>query len=533
MKYFLYLRKSTEEKDRQILSIESQKDELKKRFPELEIVKVFEESKSAFKPYNRPVFAEMLKRIQDGEADGIAAWDPSRLSRNPLDGAQIIHFLDTGVLKDLKFASYHFDNSPEGKMMLAFALSQSKYSSDKLSKDVMRGMLKKCEKGHRPGMAPVGYMNDYYALKGEKKILIDTERFDLVRKMWDMLLSGCYSVRDIWKIACNDWHFTTSRSKKTGDGELCLTTMYKIFTNKFYYGEFDWAGQEYKSQQLAMITREEFDRAQIILGRKGKPRPQKYRFPFTGIIKCGTCGCMVTAEHKLKKIKKTGQTKAYTYYHCTHKSNEIKCNEKSVDAETLEEKIKEILESITIPENLLKCSIKHLSEINDAESKDRTVVQSSVQKAYNDCVKKIDNLLKLYISADNVDKSLLSEEEFRTEKLILIKEKENFSAQLGDCDQRVDNWLELTEKTFNFVTYAKYHFETGSIEDKKLVFQTLGQNFLLKDQKLGVELQSSFLKIQKGMETIRERKGWLSLILKGDLTCETPKSRQILEFWSG
>ena len=116
--------------------------------------------------------------------------------------------------------------------------------------------------------------------------------------------------------------------------------------------------------------------------------------------------------------------------------------------------------------------------------------------------------------------------------MILIKEKENFSAQLGDCDQRVDNWLELTEKTFNFVTYAKYHFETGSIEDKKLVFQTLGQNFLLKDQKLGVELQSSFLKIQKGMETIRERKGWLSLILKGDLTCETPKSRQILEFWS-
>ena len=107
-------------------------------------------------------------------------------------------------------------------------------------------------------------------------------------------------------------------------------------------------------------------------------------------------------------------------------------------------------------------------------------VQSSVQKAYNDCVKKIDNLLKLYISADNVDKSLLSEEEFRTEKLILIKEKENFSAQLGDCDQRVDNWLELTEKTFNFVTYAKYHFETGSIEDKKLCFPNTWSELFVK-----------------------------------------------------
>lgn len=34
-----------------------------------------------------------------------------------------------------RFASYVFTNSPEGKMMLSFALSQSKYQSEKLGID--------------------------------------------------------------------------------------------------------------------------------------------------------------------------------------------------------------------------------------------------------------------------------------------------------------------------------------------------------------------------------------------------------------
>ncbi|MBT3865328.1 recombinase family protein [Candidatus Peregrinibacteria bacterium] len=533
MKYFIYCRKSTEEKDRQLLSIESQRDELRTRFPEIEIVGRYEESKSAFKPYNRPMFNEMLERIKNGEADGIAAWDPSRLSRNPLDGSMIIHLLDTGVIKDLKFGSYHFDNSPEGKMMLNFALSQSKYSSDKLSKDVKRGMLKKCSKGSRPNMAPTGYMNDYNSLKGEKQILEDPERFELVRKMWEMLLSSRYSVRDIWRISNEEWRFKTRKFKTLGGKPLAINTLYRIFTNSFYYGEFIWDGETYQGSHTAMITKEEFDRAQILLGRKGRPRPQKHRFPYTGVIKCGECGCSVTAEHKLKKLVRSGETKIYTYYHCTKKKYHAKCSQKHITADDLESQIVKVLETITVPENLFKCTVKYLEKLHNRESKDRTNIQKNIQNSYNDCGKRIDNLLKLYICPENADKSLLDEHEFKEQKQRLLKEKEQIAEKLEDCDRRQKDWLDLSEKTFEFATYAKHWFETGTLDDKKSVFQSLGQNFLLKDGELDIELPKQFISIKNGLKSLRTQNPRFSLVSEDEITSKDFEKGGKLFYWSG
>ncbi|HHE64847.1 MAG TPA: recombinase family protein, partial [Bacteroidetes bacterium] len=91
IKYFAYVRKSTEGEERQALSISSQMDKVREIFPDLDIVEVLEERHSAFKPYNRPVFEEMIKCIRKGEAQGIIAWHPDRLSRNEIDASTITY----------------------------------------------------------------------------------------------------------------------------------------------------------------------------------------------------------------------------------------------------------------------------------------------------------------------------------------------------------------------------------------------------------------------------------------------------------
>ena len=84
MKYFLYTRKSEEDKNRQVQSIETQTKELRQRFPDLTIVDEFEEARTAKQP-GRPLFNEMVRRIQGGEAQGILVWSINRLLRNPVD----------------------------------------------------------------------------------------------------------------------------------------------------------------------------------------------------------------------------------------------------------------------------------------------------------------------------------------------------------------------------------------------------------------------------------------------------------------
>ena len=140
IKYITYCRKSTDESDRQILSIEAQVAELEEFAVKenLKIISFITESKTAKEP-GREKFAEGLEMIERGEAAGIISWHPDRLARNSVDGGKIIYLLDTGKLLDLKFPSFWFENTPQGKFMLNIAFGQSKYYVDNLSENVKRG----------------------------------------------------------------------------------------------------------------------------------------------------------------------------------------------------------------------------------------------------------------------------------------------------------------------------------------------------------------------------------------------------------
>lgn len=534
MKYVIYARKSTEDReDRQVLSIDSQIEEAQRKFSGLEIVEIIKESKSAYKPYNRPEFQRMVELFQNGKVQGLLAWHPDRLSREPISGGMVMHLLDQGFIKDLKFASYNFDNSPEGKMMLALVLSQSKYFSEKLSVDVKRGLTKKCKMGCMPTRPPLGYMPDKLAEKGEKRHIKDPERFDLVRKMWDLMLTGQYPILKIVRIA-NKWGLTTRPSKRIASQSLSKSTVYKIFSNVYYAGKFKWDGEIYQGQHPPMITGEEFAKVQCLLGKKYVPRPKKHESLTAGLIHC-SCGGMIVVERKTKFVKAENKTKLYEYVRCTRQKKGHDCKEPQMKLSELESQIVEKLRGIKISDSFHKWAIKNLHQQQEKELKFRTAEVSSLRRTHDECQKKLDNLLNLKISPSNSDGSLLSDDEFKARKGEIVQERDRLSEMIQQQDFRADKWADALTKAFDVAANAQNRFEEAKddVQKKKEILAKIGANFLLSNGKLHIEAKRPYIAIENRLPEIRrvEERGRTEALRYGKPQKTT--LCEMISLWSG
>jgi len=490
IQYFLYARKSSESEDRQIQSIDDQVNRLKQLADnhQLDIKQIYTESKSAKKPHNRPVFDEMMSRIEKGEADGILCWQINRLSRNPIDSGIISWHLQRWIIKSIRTIDREY--LPQDNVLLFSVESgvANQYILD-LSKNVKRGIQSRIEKGWVPNVAPLGYLNET-----EKKTIIkDPERFNLIRKMWDLMMTGHYTPPKILEIANKEWGFRTRKFKRIGGNELSRSGIYKIFTSIFYAGIIEHLGQQYQGKHEPMITLEEYDRVQMILGRNGKPRPQTHLFAFTGSIRCGVCGCVYTAETKKKFIKETGETREYTYYHCTRKTRKIECDQrKNIRVDRLELMIGNELRKYTILPEFLDWALDELNQRNDTETETRTSVYETQQRALAETQKEFEELTKMRY------KQLIDDDTFVREKGLLQGKIDRIKEVLEKGEVSPQQWLELTERSFKFAAYAQKAFLTGGLELKKEILLTLGNIPMIKDEMLHIEPEKWLVPIQNG-----------------------------------
>ena len=278
---------------------------------------------------------------------------------------------------------------------------------------------------------------------------------------------------------------------------MARSTVYTVFTNPFYYGEYEYpvgSNEWYVGKHEPMVTRDEYDRVQILLGRKGSPRPQVHLFSFTGLIRCGECGCLVTAEHKTKIGKKTGQPLIYDYYRCTKKKQGVKCSQRYIEVGELEKQIDEQLSHIQIPETLKEWALVWLNKTNDSEVDERQKVLNSVQSAYKAAQEDIDELGRMRM------RKLVEDDEYLRQKAKLLKERNALKKNLADVEQRADKWLSYAEETFNFACYARFWFDKGDSREKRIIFSKLGSNFLLKDRKLYLDKKKQYMILQKAAE---------------------------------
>jgi site-specific DNA recombinase len=477
LKYFIYARKSTRGEDKQILSIQSQKDALEKLVHEqsLSVVDIITERESAHEP-GRPQFNDMMRRIEKGEAQGIIAWHPDRLARNSMDGGQIIYFLDSGKLTDLKFSSFWFENTPQGKSNLGHEFVQTKQYSDKLSCDTTRGLQQKARMGIYPSLAPRGYMND----RGTKTIVIDPTLAPVMKRAFEEFSEGTRTLNYMQDFLAVNGVLTKKQSSRCKGGiKIHHDRIRRMLRNPFYYGHFEYGGELYEGKHPPIISKALFDKVQAVLEKRTRHiAVEREPKVFTGLLRCGECGRMITAEIQ----------KGHTYYRCTKKSKSVKCSQPFVREEELDQQLSALLAQFTLrPEWALGMLAMLENDRKDISGASRAFVAEK-QAEIGQIVVKQQRLLDAYLE------QLIDRQMFASQKAELLARKKILQEQIESCEDTSHGWLEPMKNWIQTAQNMGKIALSGSPQEKKtLAAQVFGSNLFLDCKKArGSALQPWF-----------------------------------------
>ncbi len=469
MQYFLYARKSTDDKARQIQSINDQVSVLSRLASErsLDVIDTITDEKSAKAP-GRLGFDSMLRRIQGREASGVICWDIDRLTRNPKDSGDLMWLLQQGVIRHIVTPYRTFDQH-DSSIMLSVETGRSTDYVRKLSIDVKRGMTSKLERGWMACRAPIGYRNETEALKGQKRILPDPQTFDALRSLWKRLLHDQCSTMQLYRVMQSD--YPVYRNGRV----LAFSTFHRIFQNPFYCGKFHWKDELIQGAHEPMITQAEFDQAQVYLENGADERQRTLVFPLRGAFHCGTCGAFITAERKTKGGRD------YDYYRCGHRKREVPCHEKPLAASSIYEQLFEELDQVSIPKEIIQFGMKVLEEM-DADSE-----VSAGEKQFTEAMEALKRRIR------TIEENIVEEKDGDIRVLMKAKLSElrtelrsTEGAFAGAQEARLSRHQTIRD-SLDLIMRSKMILEDGSPEDQLRVLRGLGSNWKLSDKKLHYE----------------------------------------------
>ncbi len=294
--------------------------------------------------------------------------------------------------------------------------------------------------------------------------------------MWELLLTGEYSVPQIINIANNEWGYTTRATKSYPSHPLNRAAAYKMFTNPKYAGLIPVTGKpgEYvKSAYEPMVTLYEYDRAQIFLGKKGRPRFSGVKaFEYKGIMVCGECGCSITAEAKKVKLA-NGAEKHLVYYHCTRKRP---CaQKKNIEERALEEQFGDILSRYQILPEFEAWALEAVRNMNQDEAKEREQIIQMQENSLADARRRHDRLIDLATTA------ALDEQTFIQKSRQLQEEIRQLENKIEATREQAENWRATFTETIDLIAHCRERFATGDNAVKRKIMSSLGSKCVLKE----------------------------------------------------
>ena len=501
IKYALYCRKSTEDDTRQVLSLDSQEQEMLKMANNLglEIIQTFRESKSAKKPDNRPQFFELINLIKRGKIDGVICWKIDRLSRNPIDSAIIQWLLQQNNLKIIQTMERQYLPGDNALLFNVESGMANQFILD-LSKNVKRGIRAKLSQGYWPNLAPIGYLNK------DLKIVVDKHRAKFIRRVFEMYNTGRYGVKEISQILYEDGF------RSRGGKKYYPSTIHMILSNSFYCGIMEKDGIKYLGKYEPIITKALFDDVQVILGVKKHVKSQIIPFAFRGLLKCAKCGCLLTAT--LKKGK-------HIYYYCTNGKNTCQEHKVYLTEDYLDKELLGVFDKLIFDDEAIEMCYQTKKEQGNNNLNYLEELELNLKNRLAKLKERRNTLLDAYLDK-TLDKAVYEakDKQLNNEEINSLKDLSDLKEKLKEAGT---DTLERIKNVFLEPKRLKNTFLTLSLEKKREVLFSLLWNAEIGNKKIA---NISFKAPYKQLSEITNKSDFSSML--GDRDSNPNKQDQNL-----
>ncbi len=335
----LYARVSSKEQEEEGFSLDAQLRLLREYADrqDLKIAEEFTDVETA-RAGGRTKFGEMLAYLRKHRTNCpvVLVEKTDRLYRNLPDYATLDELgVTIHLVKENQIIGP--DSKSSEQFVHGIKVLVARNYSQNLGEETIKGMTEKARAGIYPSYAPIGYLN-VDGPNGKRIIVSDPNTAPTIAEMFARFSTGEYSVKRLAAAFQNEGVKPRGRA-------LNSSLVHQILRKGIYMGDFDFAGTTYQGVHAPLVTRECWNRVQQLLDARAdnKTRKVKHDFAFTGLVRCGHCGCLMVGE--IKKGR-------YVYYHCT--KNRGKCPEPYTPQDVLTGEFAGILRDLVIPEPVLE-----------------------------------------------------------------------------------------------------------------------------------------------------------------------------------
>lgn len=517
-----YNRKSSESEEKQMLSIDSQIDEIKKlaKYYNVSIVETLKESKSGKMAQKRPIFSQMIKDIQKGKYNAILCWKLDRLARNMIEGGIIMDMLQRGTIKCIITPNKVYDSS-ENTLMLSVEFGSANQFVRDLSVNVKRGQTKKATMGFPHGVATLGFLNDKSEEKGNRKWKIDKDRLNKINVLLRKFLDEGYTGGKLYDYAVNELGLTTVNRKRSGGLPIVRSRIYEILKDPIYAGFFFYNNERYELHKSLprLISEAEHNKILRLLGASSLPRTKNHSTTFSGLIKSDKgyvlaqdvkdqviCDCRRKFSSKISDIcpacglsvpeMKNPVLLQYCYHYDSRKKK-IKEKYKYISEDNIAKSLISFAEfSLCLPPEIVKWSKENLYQLNDKEIDDNLSLLSNLEE---DRCKYEEEKSS---ARSQLRRGIITEEEY---KLDLMDIDKRFTHVNKRKNNESVNWINRLNEIIDFSTSLKETLLHGSYDQKRRVLIALGANLIWNEENLCFSWSKPTQAVINGINGIRAK----------------------------